>query len=248
MKVWSMRRVRQGLIVIFVMLLAYTVYKGFDQKAAEQKSAANHEVSPQTLKKTDVSAYLATLKADNDPRWESEFKRLDPQGYEAASKVEIANLTQELKTVRANDVDRFLAIYARLSNLDPTNDEYRKKRDNYSKQIADINSRRQQEMAQAATPEKFVTIENFSWSKGKFGRVMRANFSIKNSLSWPVKDIKVQCVDSAPSGTIIDSNERTIYERIESKKTKRIKNFDMGFIHSQAARSGCTVVGVVVIN
>ena len=36
MKVWSMRRVRQGLIVIFVMLLAYTVYKGFDQKAAEQ--------------------------------------------------------------------------------------------------------------------------------------------------------------------------------------------------------------------
>ena len=141
MKVWSMRRVRQGLIVIFVMLLAYTIYKGFDQKTAEQESAAKHEVSPQTLKKTDVSAYLA-IKADNDQRWESEFKRLDPQGYEAASKVEIANLTQELKTVRANDVDRFLAIYARLSNLDPTNDEYRKKRDNYSKQIADINSRR----------------------------------------------------------------------------------------------------------
>ena len=50
MKVWSMRRVRQGLIVIFVMLLAYTIYKGFDQKTAEQESAAKHEVSPQTLK------------------------------------------------------------------------------------------------------------------------------------------------------------------------------------------------------
>ena len=90
------------------MLLAYGVYKGNEafqgsQKAAEQEAAAKqraaqleaaekHEVSLQTLKKTDVSAYLAALKKDNDWRWESEFKALYPRGYEAASKAEIAKL------------------------------------------------------------------------------------------------------------------------------------------------------------
>ena len=46
-------------------------------------------MSLQTLKKTDVSAYLAALKKDNDLRWENEFKVLDPRGYEAANKAEI---------------------------------------------------------------------------------------------------------------------------------------------------------------
>ena len=62
-----------------------------------------------------------------------------------------------------------------------------------------------------------------------------------------MKDIDVRCESNAPSGTAIDSNRRTIYERIEAKKTKRLTNFNMGFIHSQATRSDCTVVGVVVI-
>jgi len=98
----------------------------------EQEAAAKHnEEALQTLKKTDVSAYLAALKKDNDWRWESEFKELDPRGYEAASKAEIANLILELKTVQANDVERLGDIYFRLSALDPTNAEYQKKREIY---------------------------------------------------------------------------------------------------------------------
>lgn len=110
-----------------------------------------------------------------------------------------------------------------------------------------MNALRQEEKEQRANPEKFVTIEQFSWSKGGFDNIMMVNFSIKNSLPWPVKDIDVRCDSNAPSGTAIDLNRRTIYERIEAKKAKRLTEFNMGFIHSQAKRSGCTVVGVVVI-
>jgi hypothetical protein len=38
-------------------------------------------------------------------------------------------------------------------------------------------------------PEIWVTIENFSWTKDGFGAVMMANFTIRNALPWPVKDI-----------------------------------------------------------
>ena len=117
---------RRVFIVILLMLFLIGAYKaneafqGFQtaqqqeaaakQRAAEQEAAAKHEVSLQTLKKTDVLAYLAALKKDNDSRWESEFKVLDPRGYEAARKTEIANLMLELKN-GAQDADRFIPIY-----------------------------------------------------------------------------------------------------------------------------------------
>ena len=96
-------------------------------------------------------------------------------------------------------------------------------------------------------PHHYVTIENFSWSTDGFGTVMMANFTIKNSLASPVKDIEITCTHSAPSGTQIDSNTRTIYQRIEANATTRVSQFNMGFINSQATRSGCEVIKVTVL-
>src|SRR5262245_44527679 len=166
---------RRPPIIIVLILVLYGAHKGNEalqefQKAEEtarQEAATKYEVSLQTLKQTDVSAYLAALKKDNDSRWESEFKVLDPRGYEAARKTEIANLLLELKN-GAQDVDRFVPIYNRLSALDPKNDEYRKKADYYSKRLVEMNALRYEEKNQRANPENYVTIEQFSWSKGGF--------------------------------------------------------------------------------
>jgi hypothetical protein len=83
-------------------------------------------------------------------------------------------------------VERLGDIYFRLSALDPTNAEYQKKRENYIRQLAEINFLRQLEKDQISNLSRWVTIENFSWSKGGFGSVTMANFSIKNSLPLPV--------------------------------------------------------------
>jgi hypothetical protein len=86
---------------------------------------------------------------------------------------------------------------------------------------------------------------DFSWSKGGFDNVMLATFVIKNNNDFPIKDITVKCTHSAKSGTEIDSNTHTIYDTIKPHKKRTFREVNMGFIHSQAASSGCTVTGVV---
>ena len=99
--------------------------------------------------------------------------------------------------------------------------------------------------AAAAPPKDDPTDKislDFSWSKGGFDNVMEANFTVKNSNTYDVKDIKIKCIHSAPSGTKIDENDRIIYEVFPAGKTRTVKNFNMGFIHSQANKSSCAVI------
>ena len=87
----------------------------------------------------------------------------------------------------------------------------------------------------------------YKWRKEGFGNVMVADFTVKNPTQYRFKDFEIKCTHLAPSGTEIDSNRRTIYEVVEPKSTKVIKQMNMGFIHSQAARSGCEITDLVVV-
>ncbi len=87
---------------------------------------------------------------------------------------------------------------------------------------------------------------DFKWSKGGFGSIMMADFTITNQSKYTVKDLDVTCTHYANSGTKIDSNSRTIYETVPANGKKTIRDFNMGFIHSQAVRSSCEVTDLVV--
>ena len=86
-----------------------------------------------------------------------------------------------------------------------------------------------------------ISIESWSWRKGGFDNIMMADFVFQNDNPFPVKDLTVECVHSAPSGTKIDQNTRTIYEVIPAHGSKSITNFNMGFIDNQAERSFCHI-------
>jgi RNA polymerase subunit RPABC4/transcription elongation factor Spt4 len=86
---------------------------------------------------------------------------------------------------------------------------------------------------------------DFTWHKDGFENVMIATFTIKNPTTFTIKDIEITCEHSGPSGTKIDSNVRTIYEVFPPKKTRRIVDFNMGFIHSQATSSSCAITDLV---
>jgi hypothetical protein len=94
---------------------------------------------------------------------------------------------------------------------------------------------------------KNTQITKFSWHKDGFDTIMKANFTIKNDGDVAVKDIQIKCVHSAPSGTVIDENTRTIYEIIPAHKNRTFRDFDMGFIHSQAARSSCRIEDLTLV-
>ena len=88
-----------------------------------------------------------------------------------------------------------------------------------------------------------LTIGGFSWQKDGFGSVMKATFVIYNRNKFAVKDIAVTCTHAANSGTKIDSNTRTVYERIEAGGHESVAEMNMGFIHSAASSSSCKVTG-----
>lgn len=92
------------------------------------------------------------------------------------------------------------------------------------------------EQAKASTE-----LVDFGWKTTAGGSLMQADFTIRNSGTVAVKDIEIHCTHFGPSGTRIDSNTRTIYEIVGSGKTRTFKNFDMGFIHSQAAKTSCVI-------
>jgi len=88
---------------------------------------------------------------------------------------------------------------------------------------------------------------DFSWGTGGFGSVMEANFKITNPSEYAIKDLEVTCTHFASSGTKIDSNTRTIYEIVPARGTKKVNDFNMGFIHSQAKQSSCEVTDLLVV-
>jgi RNA polymerase subunit RPABC4/transcription elongation factor Spt4 len=95
---------------------------------------------------------------------------------------------------------------------------------------------------------KLVFLENFTPKKSGFGNIMESDFKIVNKSQYSIKDIQITCEHYAKSGTKIDSNERIIYEIIKAGKTKNIKNFNMGFIHTQAAKTGCVITNFEILN
>lgn len=91
-----------------------------------------------------------------------------------------------------------------------------------------------------------VKITNFNWHKGGFDNIMIADFTIENNSKYDVKDLTIECVHFAKSGTKIDSNTRTIYDVIKAGKQKRFKKFNMGFVHDQAEKSFPKVINLAI--
>ena len=86
-----------------------------------------------------------------------------------------------------------------------------------------------------------VKLKLNSWKKGGFDSIMLVNLTIENPTEYSVKDVSITCTHYAPSGTEIDSNSRTVYEVVPAKGRKAIREFNMGFIHSQASTTNCEI-------
>jgi zinc ribbon protein len=92
-----------------------------------------------------------------------------------------------------------------------------------------------------------VSIKNYNVYKGGFDNVMMITVTIENKGKRTVKDIEITCTLAAKSGTIIDRNRQTIFETLPAGGRKTIRNFNMGFIHPQAAQSSCEITNLVVL-
>jgi len=225
------------------------------RRAEEARAAAAKEAKLQVLRQSDPKQYLAGLRAANDPRWEVEFKVLDPSGYaayltdlkakqEQERQASIQRLTEQLASTKPDDLEGRYSIYSSLMRLDPGNKGYAA--DIAAIEPAVLKALRAKFEAedQLKNPLTYVKLENFSWEKSGFGSVMVANFTLKNELPYAVKDITVACRLTAPSGTEIDSTWQVVYERVEARQSKRLTQVNMGFIHNQSSAAGCRIASI----
>ena len=90
-----------------------------------------------------------------------------------------------------------------------------------------------------------MELTDITWKKDGFGSVMVMSAAIKNNGASAVKDVEIDCDHSSNSGTKIDSNSKVVYEIVPPGQSIKIKEFNMGFIHSQAASTKCRISDVV---
>jgi len=94
-------------------------------------------------------------------------------------------------------------------------------------------------------PAEKVKMPDFKWHTSGLGMIMLLDFTVRNDSDFAVKDITIKCSHYGKSGTMIDSNTRTIYEVIPAYGTMSKSKWNMGFIHDQADESACKVTGYV---
>jgi hypothetical protein len=86
-----------------------------------------------------------------------------------------------------------------------------------------------------------------TWEKGGFGTVLVADVTLTNKSAHPVKDVELLCVTVAESGTELGRQRHTIYELFAPKKTKTVRQTNIGFIHSQTHKVGCAISDLMVL-
>lgn len=89
-------------------------------------------------------------------------------------------------------------------------------------------------------------IEKYSWSKGGFETVLLLDITLQNRGDRDVKDVEVSCDHIAKSGTKIGKSVGIIHEVFEAQKSRRIKQFSMGFLDQQVGSIRCEVTGLML--
>lgn len=89
-------------------------------------------------------------------------------------------------------------------------------------------------------PADMMSVTTISWTPGGFGTVAIMTLAVSNENDFPVKDIQIKCSFTAKSGTEVSTASHTIYDTIKAKTKRTFKDVNVGFIHSQAARGGCS--------
>ena len=159
----------------------------------------------------------------------------DASAAAKAVTAETNELLSKVKSLPAADLEANRDAYSRLAELNPSVFEYAHKRTTYAMEVEDAANFQKE-------PYKALKVARWNWNKDGFGSIMMIDLTIENKARFAIKDFEVQCIHSGPSGTEIDRNTRTVYDTVPANGSKKIRQFNMGFIANQASSSRCEIV------
>jgi hypothetical protein len=163
-------------------------------------------------------------------------------GYVARHQFEKLQTEQAAATAGFSNVSDYQS--ARAAGIaDPAvwAEQTAKAADERERQLA-LNKKLDEELREMnRNPIDKMALKVLSWTKSGFGTVGLVTVAIENKNSFAVKDISIECEFYGASGTKLNTARNTIYETIKANGSRTFKEFNVGFIHSQAARGGCSL-------
>jgi hypothetical protein len=217
------RRTAAWLSVIYAALALAALFSQLNNSSTERRLARAEEEQRQQRENTERLVREAAEKEEQKKRELAELQDLrktNPDEYLVRLKmIDLPKWVDEAKVLRPK-------VYAA-----------------YQEEVRKQNERAEYAREREA-PKDFLTLEH-SWRAAGFGNVMVADFTIKSTLLFAVKDITIRCTGYGASGTTISELAQTVYDIVPAKSTKRLNGVNMGFMSSQVSTAACQIVSVV---
>jgi hypothetical protein len=116
------------------------------------------------------------------------------------------------------------------------------------KRAAEAEAARKRELAEwedRQPPVRRMALSGQSWTTGGFDTVGLMSFSVKNDNPYDIKDFVISCSFSGKSGTNLGDRSHIVYDTVKAMSTRAFAKINIGFIPSQSARAGCSLVSAV---
>jgi hypothetical protein len=99
--------------------------------------------------------------------------------------------------------------------------------------------------AKAPAEPTGVMLAHFDWRR-QFGDQSMTDFwlgdfQIRNDTGAAVKDVRIDCIQHAPSGTAIGTSSETVYQTFRRHSTRTVAGLRMGLLEAQVATVSCSV-------
>lgn len=192
--------------------------------------------------KADAEQPIATAQPDvrpSKPTAVSEAERVRVQAdaakaLERKNKAKIAENLAAVKALDARDYEGQLLFWKETAALAPANAEYARKRRELEQKVEELSHVND-------SPSLGAQVEKVAGHKEAFGNVLVIDITIRNDNQSHLKDFNITCDSIGPSGTVISSNSRILYDTVEARKTRTFRNLNMGFINRQSTKLNCRI-------
>lgn len=244
-----------------VTLVAMTIYAfpvwTIDGVRAAERDYESRRDALISMAASDRVAFAAALQRADDsmlsamertePKMvRAERERREQQASEqrrrdglAAEKQNAEQIAVQSKTLAAtSEFDRLgrIAIYRKLTELAPANDEYRRK-------LIQLNQQEQDELYRIKHPAANLEVVSTSAQRGGFGTIFLLDIELKNTGRYAIKDFEIVCTNRAASGTLRPASRTTVYEVLKPGQTRMFKKLNLGLIPEGSASTECSVEG-----
>lgn len=146
----------------------------------------------------------------------------------------LAGLLTAYKNLDERDYEGQLAFWDDILPLAPENRDYARKRQEVADKLATLEHLKEH-------PELGMVVEKVRPRRGGFGTVMLVDFTLRNDSLSDLKDFHITCVGKGRSGSDVDRNSITLYEIVSARRTRTIRDVNMGLVNPQVVSTTCTV-------